>query len=352
LFYFPSLEGEACFISPPLRGGDKGEGDVCEDETAQSVIETIKGFSKGDKPINPGDNIELDLGLDSLSKIELVVSLEKTFFLKLPEDFLADVQTVSDLIRKIKGRTAAGVSAIVSERTGWQNILSKELSEDELRIISFERPQDRMLTVFLLHTMLRGLFKVLFRLEAKGLENIPSDRNFIIAPNHTSYLDGFVVILSLPFLFFRNIYSLGLREFFTGFLKSRLAKMAHIIPIDSSSYLNKALQISAFVLKNKRSLSVFPEGGRSFNGELMEFKKGVGILAVEMEAPVVPVFIEGAFEALSRSSKIPRFKKITVRFGKPLNVKEIDFSKKPEDADKYEYFVSLLREKVEDLKPA
>ena len=334
----------------PETGISASEAPMPEDHESRKVIEAIMDFSGEEQTINTGDNLELDLGLDSLSKIELIVSLEKIFSLKLPEDFLSDVQTVADLIAKIKDQSTAGVSAGTSERTGWSNILSRELSEEELSIISFETDKSRMLAAFLAYTGLRCIFRLLFRLEARGIENIPSGRNFIIAPNHTSYLDGFAVILSLPFSFFRNIYLLGLREFFAGFLRSRLARLAHVIPIDSSSYLNKALQVSAFVLKNKRSLSVFPEGGRSFNGEIMEFKKGVGILAVEMEVPVVPVFIEGAFEALPRNARIPRFKKIIIKFGKPLNVKEIDFSKRPEHTDKYQYFASQLREKVEDLK--
>jgi long-chain acyl-CoA synthetase len=171
-----------------------------------------------------------------------------------------------------------------------------------------------------------------------------------MAPNHVSYLDGFAVILSLSFSDFKNIYSLGLSDFFTGFVKSRLAKIGHVIPIDSSSYLNKALQISASVLKNGRSLCVFPEGGRSFDENLMEFKKGIGILAVELGVPVVPVFIEGTFQALPRDAVLPRPKRITVTFGKPLLAKDIDFSKKPSDVDDYQYFANILREKVGELR--
>jgi long-chain acyl-CoA synthetase len=193
------------------------------------------------------------------------------------------------------------------------------------------------------------LFKLFFRLEARGVKNIPLDRNFILAPNHTSYLDGFVLILSLPFSYFRNLYLLGLRDFFAGFIRSRLAKMAHIIPIDSASYLNKALQMSAYALKKGHSLSVFPEGGRSSDGELMEFKKGVGILAVELEVPVVPVSIKGAFESLPRDRALPRPRKITVTFGRPILASDIDLSKKPPGTDEYQYIADLLREMVRNL---
>ena len=158
-----------------------------------------------------------------------------------------------------------------------------------------------------------------------------------------------MVVLALPFSRFKSLYLLGISDFFTGFLNSRFAKFAHVIPIDSSSYLNRALQTSAYVLRNGRSICVFPEGGRSADDSLMEFKKGVGILAVEMGVPVVPAYIRGAFEALPRTALLPRFTKISVTFGKPLSAKDIDFSKKPEGMDDYQYFASVLREKVREL---
>jgi long-chain acyl-CoA synthetase len=207
-----------------------------------------------------------------------------------------------------------------------------------------------MIPTFVAYSLMKCLFKVLFRLEARGAENLPRDKNFIITSNHTSYLDGFAVILSLPFAGFKNIYSLGLSDFFTGFFRSRFAKIAHVIPIDSSSYLTKALQMSAYAIKNGCSLSVFPEGGRSFDGDLLEFKKGIGILAVELGVPVVPVYIEGAFKALPRGAVFPRPGKITATFGEPLLARDIDFSKKPPDVDDYQYFADILREKVRELR--
>ena len=326
------------------------DSDQYSDEIAIKVIGAIDQFSKEKQRINLDDNLELDIGLDSLSKIELTVSLEKTFSLKLPEDFMTDIHTARELVEKIKKQTTEGVSGATAEKAGWKNILLKEPSENDLGIISLESTESKMLPAFMLYTFLRLIFKIFFRLEAKGIENIPADRNFIITPNHTSYLDGFAVILSLPFSYFKNIYSLGMSEYFTGFLKSWFAKKSHVIPIDATSYLNKALQMSAYVLKNGRSLSVFPEGGRSFDGNLMEFKKGVGILAVEMEAPVVPAFIEGAYEALPRGSARPAFRKIIVTFGKPLRASDIDFSVKPDGIDDYQHFANILRERVRELK--
>jgi long-chain acyl-CoA synthetase len=320
------------------------------DDTAKNVIDTVRQFSKEKHQINADDNLELDIGLDSLRKIEMIVALETMFNLKLPENFMSDIQTVSDLIERIKLQTTKEKSTEKYEKIGWGKILLSEPSDKDLSMISFEKPENRMIFSFIIYTMLRFLVKICFRLEISGIENIPKEKNFIIAPNHTSYLDGFAVVLSLPFTYFKHIYSLGLSKFFTGFLMSWFAKTAHVIPIDSSSYLNKALQMSSYLLRKNRSLMVFPEGARSYDGNLMEFKKGVGILAVEMGVPVVPVYIKGAFDALPHSAKWPQFKKISIIFGKPLFASDIDFSKKIDKIDNYQYFAHALRERVKALQ--
>jgi long-chain acyl-CoA synthetase len=319
------------------------------DETAGKVIDALRQFAKEQRHIRQDDNIELDLGLDSLSKIELTAALEKAFSLKLPEDFMSGIQTVGELTEKIRKQSATESPGGMQERTGWREILSAGLSENDLRAVSLEGPERSMVPTFLAFTVLKIVFKLFFRLEARDLGNIPVGGNYILAANHSSYLDGPSLILSLPFSRFRQIYSLGLRDFFTGFLKGGFAKLAHVIPIDSSSYLSKALQMSAHVLRHGRSLAVFPEGGRSFDGNLMEFKKGVGILAVEMGVPVIPVRIRGAFEALPRGVAFPKFRKISVTFGKPLRFADMDFSKKRAGVDEYQHFADTVKERVREL---
>jgi long-chain acyl-CoA synthetase len=314
------------------------------DDVGSKVLRAVRDMSKKDQEIQADDNLELDLGLDSLSKIELVVALETSLSLKLPEDFMSDIHTIRELVEKIR-HSSGRPQTSGAEKTGWKEIISAEPVEQ----IMLEKPELMMLPSRVVYAVMKLLMKLLFRLETRGLENISSSGNFIITPNHASYLDGFVVVLSLPFSVFRNMYLLGISDFFAGALKGWFAKRAHVIPIDSSAYLNRALQTSAYVLRHGRSLCVFPEGGRSPDNTLLEFKKGVGILAIEMGIPVVPVYIKGAFEALPREAAWPKFSKISVTFGTPLSAKEIDFSKKPAEMDDYQYFAYLIREKVKEL---
>ncbi len=183
-------------------------------------------------------------------------------------------------------------------------------------------------------------------MSVRGRTNLPAHGPYIIAANHASYLDGFVVAAAIPFSTFKDLYLLGISKFFTGGIKQLFAHISHVIPIDAETYLNRALQMSSYVLKQGKSLCIFPEGGRSFGEGVMAFKKGVGILAMESGIPVIPVYIGGSAEALPRGAVFVRPARIKVVFGKAFSVKDLDMSRKPATVDEYQFFVDELRERV------
>ena len=79
-----------------------------------------------------------------------------------------------------------------------------------------------------------------------------------------------------------------------------------------------AMQLSAYVLRHNKVLCVFPEGGRSRDGNVKEFKKGVGIIAKELNIPIFPVAIKGTYEMLPPGKRFPRPARISVTIGKPV----------------------------------
>lgn len=322
---------------------------IAQDETSLKIIECLKSLQKQRKPINNSDSLELDIGLDSLSKLELIAMLEKIFTIKLPDTFLIGVQTVEELILKIK-EFGTGKSISLKKLPEWKEILSAEPSFEDRKNIGFHHNIFEKTILFIGLQLVKAITKVFFRLSVKGIENIPMNFPFIITPNHASYLDAFVIASAIPFSTFENLYSLGIQKYFANRSGKIFARLANVIPIDQELYLTKALQMSAYILKNRKSLLVFPEGSRSVNGEVMEFKKGVGILAVEMNIPVVPAYIKGSFEVLPRGAGIPKIKPIEIIFGKAIVPSEIDFSSKPEGIDKYQYFANILKKEVENLK--
>lgn len=322
--------------------------DLIKDETARKVIECIKPLLKEPVPIQGKDNLELDLGLDSLALIELVVALEKTFSTKLPESFTSEIHTVEEIIGKIK-EYEKGKAKKIEKAVMWKDILSEEpYLEDRKKIGLYHNFLERLVIICGLLT-LKSIFKFCFRLKVKGLQNLPDKGPYIITPNHTSYIDGFAVVTALPLQLFWNLYSIGWQTYFAGSL-GFFARLAHVIPIDRETYLQKALQTAAYVLRKRKSLLVFPEGGRSYDGELMEFKKGVGILALELNLPVVPAYIEGSHDVLPRGKKWPKFHEVKIILGKPIYPSKLNLFKKTDAIDDYQFFVNELRDNVRQLK--
>jgi long-chain acyl-CoA synthetase len=318
---------------------------LMEDEVGRRVADCIMALMAEAVPILSTDNLELDLGFDSLKRIELVSSLESAFSVSLPETFMAEVQTVGDIVTRLKEQVS-GEEIKKGGLISWKDILEKEPLKEDREKVGFHYSLAELLIAYCIRLIQTILFKLFFRLKIQGKEHIPEHGPFVIAPNHTSFLDGFVIASSVSYKTFKGLYFLGFQKYFAGRFRSWFAKVSHVIPIDPEIYLNKALQMSAYVLKNKKALCIFPEGGRSFNGNLMEFRKGIGVLAAEMDIPVVPAFIRGTFEALPRGAKFIRPSKIEVFFGKPMGVSDIDMQQKPEGIDEYQYFAEELRKKV------
>ena len=321
------------------------------DETGRNVVECIKPFLKEPMPIQSKDNLELDLGLDSLQRIELVVSLENKFPIKLPETFASDIQTVGEIVEKIKQSTVDSLQSLVSNEQaekGFSHIFSQEPEDEEKKKAGLKQGAIEWLFVSFLAGIIKLIFRIFFRLEIKGIENIPHVP-FIIASNHYSNLDGFAVAAALPLNIYRTLYFQGFQKYFTSRLTAIFARLAHVIPIDPETYLGKALQLSAHVLKSNKALFIFPEGGRSYDGNIMDFKRGIGILALELNVPVVPASIKGSYESLPRGAYLPKFKKITIRFDKPFYPSLLDITGEQAGRDKYQLFADELKERVEKL---
>lgn len=317
---------------------------LTEDAIGKRVISCILPLLEEKRYIQSKDNLELDLGLDSLKRLELIVSIEKEFSIKLPDSLASEIQTVEELIERIKETTE-----LITKLTEDYDPLKEEPSEEEKK--RFKRTAFEGVVVTVVLALLRIFFKLLFRLRVSRTENIPSPP-FIIASNHTSYIDGFVIASGLPLKVFKTLYFQGYQKYFRGRLTSCFARLSHVILIDPETYLSKALQASAYVLRRGNSLLIFPEGGRSFNGKLMEFKKGIGILALSLNVPVIPTKIDGTYKILPRGRWFPRLGSIRLTFGRPIMPSRslgIDLSKKQEVIDKYQFFANLIRQSIEEM---
>jgi long-chain acyl-CoA synthetase len=192
--------------------------------------------------------------------------------------------------------------------------------------------------------MLRCFLSIYGRLSIRGTENLPKAGPFIIAPNHLSLADAPAVMCTLPWTITAQTFFLGTTDFFGGPVTSRIAKLLHVIPVDMETRLSSAMQLSAHVLRRGKILCVFPEGGRSRDGRIKEFKKGIGIIAKELNIPVVPVAIRGTYEMLPVGGIFPKPAKIDVSFGKPVHPGSMDYDEIVKKL--YEEVVKLLEGKI------
>jgi len=267
----------------------------------------IKDYLKEQKKqeVFPDDHFEMDLGLDSLDKVNFMVFLESTFGLKVKEDIFINHPTVEKLSNFIKENKLK----FQVETVKWGEIFKEKVD------LSLPRS---WFTQNLFKNSSKLLFKFYFRIKGEGIENLP-EGPFIIAPNHQSFFDGLFVSMFIKNSIFKNTYFYAKEKHVKGRLLKALANRNNIVIMDINKDLKESLQKLAVLLEKGKNLIIFPEGTRSRTGGLGEFKKAFSILANEKNVPVVPVTIDGAVHALPRGSFIPRpWKKINVSFHKPV----------------------------------
>lgn len=166
-----------------------------------------------------------------------------------------------------------------------------------------------------------GLFKLFLklhnRLEIKGRENIPADRNFIIASNHQTFLDAQICVAGLDRKTLCNTYYYATEEHVRDAVTIYLANHLNIVRMERSNLRNSILKLGE-VLKKGKNIVIFPEGRRTDDGNLGVFKKTFAILSKELQVPILPVCITGGFEAMPRGRKIPNTHKICIEYFKPI----------------------------------
>jgi len=228
----------------------------------------------------------------------------------------------------------------------WRQILEEPPSAETLKKIGIETSLFNKLMTWLFKTFFLSIFKMFWLLGMEGKENLPGEGPYVICPNHASYLDGFVIFSSLPLSVGLNTYFIGYSAIFEHPLVRWAIKAGRLIPLDPNVNLTQALQAVAFVLRQKRTACIFPEGMRAINEQVGEFKKGIGILIKELDIPVIPVYIKGSHYSWPRTYRLPRFCRIRVIFGKPATWKELKVENTESAADDYEAVAKALRQRV------
>ncbi|MDN0200234.1 lysophospholipid acyltransferase family protein [Streptomyces sp. S.PNR 29] len=179
-----------------------------------------------------------------------------------------------------------------------------------------------MFYYLLKYVLLGPLLRLLFRPRIEGLEHVPSTGAAIVAGNHLSFSDHFL----MPAVLKRRITFLAKAEYFTGpGIKGRLTAFffhsAGQIPVDRSGKEagQAAIREGLGVLSKGELLGIYPEGTRSHDGRLYKGKVGVAVMALKAGVPVIPCAMIGTFEAQPPGKVIPNIHPVVIRFGEPLD---------------------------------
>jgi len=320
--------------------GQPGEDHPRLKEKAGAVIAELIREAKPDVGrLDPATNIELDLGFDSLGRVELLALAEARLGAHIPEQEATRIFTLGELIDAFEAASATETTVGQS----WREILDVPASDELHQHYIFDRRPFLNPLSFMAMRLLKLFSGIFFRMRVYGLENLPRTMPFLICPNHESFLDGPFLVSVLPRRVIYNIFIHGYSDYWESAFSRRLARMCNIVAIDPNVNLIRAMQVGAVGLKHGRVLLIFPEGTRSIDGHVAEFKKGAAIMAYELGVPIVPVGIRGTFEAWPRGGNF-RFHAVEFHIGKP-----IDPSTFAQAADPYAAITEKLQSEVKML---
>jgi 1-acyl-sn-glycerol-3-phosphate acyltransferase len=167
------------------------------------------------------------------------------------------------------------------------------------------------------YVVLGPILRLRYRPVVKGLENVPDSGGAILAPNHQSFLDDFLLPLVIRK---RKVVMLAKADYFDKWWSAWFFKAAGCVPVrrEGGSASLAALQAGIDALEEGKLVGIFPEGTRSPDGRLYRGKTGVARMALEAKVPVIPVALVGTYEAWPYDKKLPSSGRVEIRFGKPL----------------------------------
>jgi long-chain acyl-CoA synthetase len=167
-----------------------------------------------------------------------------------------------------------------------------------------------------------------FSLECQGIENVPNDRAYLIAANHSSHLDG-PAIIAAHNKHLKNVYSFAASDYFFNHpLKEKVfGDILNMISFSRKGISRNCIPICRNLLDENKAILIFPEGTRSHTGKINKFRPGFGFLAMELGVPIIPAYISGSYQALPKGSIFPKKHPIRVTFGPLIDIEQYQAQK-------------------------
>lgn len=159
-------------------------------------------------------------------------------------------------------------------------------------------------------------FTMAFRLKTHGREHVPRKGAAILAANHASFLDPILIGICAR----RPVRFLVANDFYRDPRLHAVLRWLGAIPVGGDAGMVRSFRRISGLIERGGLLGIFPEGGITRDGAMKPFRAGAAVLALRTGVPLIPIHVDGTFDALPRHAKWPRFVPITVRIGPPIPV--------------------------------
>ena len=279
-------------------------------ENASPVFLRLKKYleSETGHTVRSHDHFEIDLAMDSLSRVALMAFVYSNFGVQVDEEKMDELNTLALLSEYVEGRT--NDSMATQEVVSWESILLGNLTGVTL-------PKPGVIHLFT-RSICDFLVRIFCRCKSKGQENIPEEACIIVA-NHRSALDGVFITSQMRLLSARKTFIFAKAKHWKSRFARFMAEKNNVILMDINKNLTDSLRQMAAALKGGQKVIIFPEGTRSKDNRLHEFRDTFAILSRTLNVPIVPVAIEGSETAVYERVALPRFQnRVDVKFMKPI----------------------------------
>jgi len=279
------------------------------------IMQMIAGITN--KKPKPNSRLGHDLLLDSLKRVQLITKIEEEFNVEIPEQKISDSTTVKDI----------------------EKLINKEEKIQKFRMEKWLlNPITTMIRRIFHETLFLRLNSIFCHIACKGKENLSAIKGPVIfMSNHQSAFDVPCLLRCLPFRMRKKIVVAASPERLYGIppqkksnlirkLESLFVRMFfNTYPFGNEIGIERSMDLTGEMLDRNYSLFVFPEGKRTTTGKINKFENGTGFLALNMNTKIIPVKIKSLFELLPIGKFWPRMGKVSIAFGKPVEIKNMSY---------------------------
>jgi long-chain acyl-CoA synthetase len=315
------------------------DADTTNPEVETWLAEALASVSTEPVNITPATRLIEDLGLDSLALAEIGELIGERASREIAPEEIADLRTVADL-------------QLLATQPGGNGRprMPSYAKFAEPHTVHLPSPL-KWLGRFAVRGAERAIFDGWLKPKVLGRGNVPANRNFIVVANHSSHLDFSLVGYALGAIG-DDLRVLAAKDYFFNTPARRFlaANFTSMMPFDRERAQLESLEDALAELARGRSVLMFPEGTRSADGEIHEFKSGAGFLALRSRCDVLPVLIRGTHEVMGKGSLIPRRRPVEVRIGRAITASKLrEIAESSEGAGAYRKIADLMRVAVTTL---